>query len=91
MKLLSAIYNGILLEHSDDATLICSGFSPSEVAATLNHQLSLVNHWLVNSIMKLNIFKSYTGVVLFEFQQGGTALADCCEFKINYKSVNQLP
>ena len=52
------ITNGILLQYADDTTLICFGSSPSEVATILNHQLSLVNRWLVNSRMKLNSSKS---------------------------------
>jgi len=54
----SVITSGVIQQYADDTTLICSGPSPSEVAATLNHQLSLVNGWLVDNRMKLNLSKS---------------------------------
>ena len=54
----SAVIRSVILQNTDDTTLICSGPCPSEVAATLNHQLSLVHCRLVDKRMKLNVSKS---------------------------------
>ena len=40
------------------ATLICSGSSVSDTAAVMCSQLQLVNKWIVDSKMQLNIQKS---------------------------------
>ena len=52
------ITNGLLAQYADDTTLICSGSSVSDTAAVMTSQLQLVNKWIVDSKMKLNIQKS---------------------------------
>ena len=52
------ITNGLLAQYADDTTLICSGPSVSDTAAAMTSQLQLVNKWIVDSKMKLNIQKS---------------------------------
>jgi len=36
----STITEGVLLQYANDTTLTCSGSTPAQVAATLNHQLN---------------------------------------------------
>ena len=47
------------ISHTDNTALICSGSTPTQVAAMLNHQLKLINTWLVDNQMQLNICKSW--------------------------------
>ena len=52
------IINGLLAQYADDTTLICSGSSVSDTAAVMCSQLQLVNKWIVDSKMQLNMQKS---------------------------------
>ena len=47
-----------MAQYADDTTLICSGSSVSDTAAVMCSQLQLVNKWIVDSKMQLNIQKS---------------------------------
>ena len=49
------ITSGLLVQYADDTTLICSGSSVFDTAALMTSQLQLVNKWILDSEMKLNI------------------------------------
>lgn len=52
------ITHGLLVQYADDTTLICSGPSVSDTADVMSSQLQLVNKWILDSKMMLNIQKS---------------------------------
>ena len=54
----SQVTNGILLQYTDDTTLVCSGTSPLVAAEVMNQQLQLVHDWIVSNKMQLNFRKS---------------------------------
>ena len=54
----SQLTEGLLLQYADDTTIICSGATPAAVQTTMCSQLSLIQHWVLQSKMKINFRKS---------------------------------
>ena len=54
----SQLTEGVLLQYADDTTIICSGITPAAVQTTMCSQLSLIQHWVLQSKMKINFRKS---------------------------------
>ena len=54
----SQVTDGVLLQYTDDTTLVCSGTSSLAAAKVMNQQLQLVYDWIVSSQMQLNFRKS---------------------------------
>ena len=46
----SQVTQGLLLQYTDDTTLICSGSTPEIVATTVSIQLSYIQSWIDRSI-----------------------------------------
>ena len=57
-SLLSQLTDGLLLQYPDDTTVICSGVDPSAVRTIMCPQLSLIQHWVLQSKMRINFKKS---------------------------------
>ena len=55
----SRIGEALLLQYSDDTTLICSGSDPAAIASVTNRQLALIHDWLVEHRMRFNEQKSH--------------------------------
>ena len=55
----SQLTEGLLLQYADDTTIICSGITPAAVQTTMCSQLSLLQHWVLQSKMKINFRKSF--------------------------------
>ena len=49
----SQLTEGLLLQYADDTTIICSGITPAAVQTTMCSQLSLIQHWVLQSLMKI--------------------------------------
>ena len=56
--LLTQLTNGLLLQHADDTTIICSGVNSAAVEMIMCSQLSLMQHWVLQSKMKIKFKKS---------------------------------
>ena len=54
----SQLTDGLLLQHVDDTTVICSGVDPTAVQTIMCSQLSLIQHWVLQSKMRINFKKS---------------------------------
>ena len=54
----SQLTDGLLLQYADDTTVICSGVDPSAVRTIMCSQLSLIQHWVLQSKMRINFKKS---------------------------------
>ena len=54
----SQLTEGLLLKYADDTTIICSGITPAAVQTTMCSQPSLLQHWVLQSKMKINFRKS---------------------------------
>ena len=54
----SQLTEGLLLQYADDTTIICSGITPAAVQTTTCSQLSLIQHWVLQSKVKINFRKS---------------------------------
>ena len=54
----SQLTNGLLLQYADDTTIICSGVHSAAVQTIMCSQLSLIQHWVLQSKMKINFKKS---------------------------------
>ena len=46
--------DGLLLQYTDDTTIICTGATPATVQNTLCSQLSLIQQWILQSKMDIN-------------------------------------
>ena len=54
----SQLTDGLLLQYADDRTVICSGVDPTAVQTIMCSQLSLIQHWVLQSTMRINFKKS---------------------------------
>ena len=60
MNTLSSKCDGaLLLQYTDDIILVCYGPDATAAVGMMNHQLALINGWLVKYRMKLNVQKSH--------------------------------
>ena len=54
----SQLTDGLLLQYADDTTVICGGVDPAVVQTNMCLQLSLIQHWVLQSRMRINFTKS---------------------------------
>ena len=54
----SQLNNGLVLQYADDTTIVCTAPTPAAVQSIMCAQLSVIQQWISQSKMKVNIKKS---------------------------------
>ena len=72
-NLASVITSELLLQYTDDTTLICSAPTVEDVVSKMHCQLTLISQWTLASKMRLNLSKS--SVMWFSPSNCGKAAA----------------